>query len=266
MAWLKTHYEKVVLALVLVLLIVSAAALSLKVGQLNQETRDLPRAPKPKLKPTQPANLGTYTAVIQMLQDPPLWTNVDRGLTSPNVVSGPGGVDGTSVIPTNDQPVLVSVSYTPFYLLFKEYSSSSGQGRNFQLNFRTWSKSFIVREVGDEVADRFVQTGYFIKKFEQKKTTTTGGVSGDQDLSELTLQHEGEDPIVLVYNKEASSKEPIAHLGCKGSTQLQDVRRTQTFHCGDFTYNVVDINPRQMVIKETKSGVQTTIPLSAPKK
>jgi hypothetical protein len=151
----------------------------------------------------------------------------------------------------------------PFNLLFMAYS---GDGHNFQLNFLTRSQTFMVPEVGMEVWDRFskTKTGYIIKKFEQKTITVTeGGITKDKDVSELTLQHEGDEPIVMVYGQIKAGREPVARISCKGSMLL--VRRDQRFDCENTTYNVVDITPKQMIIIDVKSGEKQIIPLSVPK-
>jgi len=111
-----------------------------------------------------------------------------------------------------------------------------------------------------------LKTGYFIKKFEQKKKPSSGGIKREDDVSELTLQHEGEDPIVMVLNRIAEQREPLARVVCKGNAQIVEVRRGQRFDCGETAYNVVDITLKQMIIIDVKSGERHEIPLSAPKK
>ena len=262
MDWIKKHYEKITLALALLLLIASAAILSLKVEAISHEIQEAPIRTKMKGKPAQSINLGPYTNAIEAVQKPPLWTNKPMPMF-------PGTVQKTSVISTAQAaaaegklPVLAQVLYVPFNLLFMAYS---GDGRNFQLNFLTRSQTYMVPEVGMEVADRFSKTGYFIKKFEKKTITVTeGGITKDKDVSELTLQHEGDEPIVMVHGRIKLGREPVAQILCGGSTLY--VRRAQVLNCEDMTYNVVDITPKQMIIIDVKSGEKQIIPLSVPKR
>ncbi|MGD0651125.1 MAG: hypothetical protein ABSA97_08305 [Verrucomicrobiia bacterium] len=260
MDWIKKHYEKITLALALLLLIASATILSLKVGALSQEIQEAPRRTKTKGKPAQSINLGPYTNAIESVQQPPLWTNKPMPMFIGPV---PISVTSTAQAPAAEGklPVLAQVLYVPFNLLFMAYS---GDGHNFQLNFLTRSQTFMVPEVGMEVADRFSKTGYIIKKFEKKTITVTeGGITKDKDVSELTLQHEGDDPIVMVHGRIKAGREPVAQILCGGSTLY--VRRGQPFSCVDTTYNVVDITPKQMIIIDVKSGEKQIIPLSVPK-
>jgi hypothetical protein len=261
MDWIKKHYEKIALALALLLLIASAAILSFKVGALSQEIQEAPRRAKAKVKPVQPVNLEPYSNAIEAVQEPPLWTNKPMPIFTSG--SAPASsVDSPQAKETEGKlPVLVQVLRMPFELLFKSYT---GDGRNFQLNFLTVSRTFVVPEVGMEVGDRFSKTGYIIKKFEKKKIpTSVGGITREKDVSELTLQHEGEEPIVLVYGVTTAGREPVARISCKGSMLLE--RRLQRFNCADATYNVVDITSTLMIIIDEKSGEKLTIPLSVPK-
>ena len=261
MDWIKKHYEKITLALALLLLIASATILSLKVGALSKDIQEAPRRTKTKGKPAQSINLGLYTNAIEAVQQPPLWTNKPM----PMFIGPVPTISITSTAQTaaaeGKLPVLAQVLYVPFNLLFMAYS---GDGHNFQLNFLTRSQTFMVPEVGMEVADRFSKTGYIIKKFEKKTVAVTeGGITKDKDVSELTVQHEGDEPIVMVYGRIKAGREPVAQILCGGSTLY--VRRAQVLNCADTTYNVVDITPKQMIIIDAKSGEKQIIPLSVPK-
>ena len=86
MDFLKKHYEKITLAVALILLIVSAVVLAMKVSALSSALDDAPRrAPKPQLMPH--VVLQVYSNAFQALADPPQWSTND----TLNVGTGGGG-------------------------------------------------------------------------------------------------------------------------------------------------------------------------------
>lgn len=74
MDFLKKHYEKILLAVALVALIVSAIFLALNVSALSSKLAEEPVS-VPRVAPAPHAILGTYSNAIQSLTQPPLWTN-----------------------------------------------------------------------------------------------------------------------------------------------------------------------------------------------
>jgi len=68
-----------------------------------------------------------------------------------------------------------------------------------------------------------------------------------------------------VHGQIKEGREPVAWVVCPGSARMLDVRRDLLFSCGDATYNVIDITPKQMIIINQKSEEKLTIPLSVPK-
>jgi len=257
---LKRHYEKIVLASVLLILIASAGFLSFKVGSLSAEIQEAPRRPKPKGKVAESLDLGYYSNALVAINQPFLWTNSPVHIFE---TRRPGTPAMESNIDTNDLPVLVQVVHEPFKLLFMSYT---GEGHNFQLNFLSRAKTFMVPDVGQEIADLYfkgsgLKTGYVIKKFTQKKSPPDAANPLGKDESELTIQHQGEDPIVLVLGRVAEQREPVARVRCKSRPQLLAIRRGQSFDCVNTTYNVVDITEKQMIIIDEKTGEKKEIPL-----
>jgi sorbitol-specific phosphotransferase system component IIA len=253
MDFLKKHYDKVLLAVTLLLLIVAVVYLSFRLSELGQEggTIQTKGAPVPAL------DITVYTNAIASLENPPRWS-----LAAPDLFGQPPGppVDGgpgTNLPPETPQVYLLRVAREPFKLLFKAYT---GNGSNIQINFRDFTKTFFVPAVGDFVQDRFENTGYKITKFERKTTNVVTNVGMvEQDVSELTLKHEGEEPILLKLRQETEQKEPVASIRCGTSTQSRKMARGQRFNCGGKTYIVVDMNQTQMIIVEAESGKKHTI-------
>ena len=263
MDFLKKHYEKIILAVALVLLIASAIFLALKVSALSTELNDVPnRAPKPVLTAHQP--LQVYSNAMQALTEPPIWnTNVDLRVFRPDGAQPPKPVEVVAPS-TNGLPILLAVVHEPFTLLFKTYSfdTNVNAGYNFQLNFQFRSHSFFVRAVNDEIRDHYEDTGYKLVKFVQKIVSVDDpslGVKRDKDLSELTVQHTGNPPKVLVIGQEGVEEEPVARVRCDVTSPTHEYRRGQSFQCGTKNYKVVDIDQNQMVIRDTQLGDQYTI-------
>jgi hypothetical protein len=263
MDFLKKHYDKVALAVGLVLLIATAVFLSYKVSSLSAEITEAPQRPKPKGKKVQPIDLGVYSNAIVAMNQPAQWT--EHG--DPFQVKLPDIRSQTETVPLppplkGPPIVLLAVRRELFKLKFVSYT---GKGENFQLNFLPpRERTFFPRKVGDEVADSFGNTGYIITKFEYKTAmVSVPGIEGKReiDASELTLQHGTEDPILLVLNKETEEREPVAVIQCTESAKEMQLRRQQNFDCGGKTYNVVDINQKQMLIIDTQSKEQHTISL-----
>jgi len=265
MDFLKKHYEKITLAAALVLLIVSAVLLALKVSALSTELNEAPRrAPKPEL--TLHIPLQVYSNAIQAVADPPIWsTNADLTIFSAGGYVPPKTNDyGHIPIPTNGLPILVASVHKPFTLLFKTYSYdvSKAEGYNFQFNFQYRAHSFFVRAVGDAIKDRYEDTGYRVVKFEKKSKTVddpTLGGNHETDVSELTVQHPGNKPNILVLGQAGVEEEPVALVRCDVASPNREYRRGQLIQCGGKIYKVVDIDLKQMVIVDSQTGENYTI-------
>jgi hypothetical protein len=260
MDFLKKHYEKVSLAAALIVLIASAILLSLKANTLNSELGAGPdRVSKNDLVPQ--LDVQSYSNAILSLKQPPLWTNAPSDL-----FAEVAAVDVTNVITSTNgfQVILMSVTRKPFKLLFKAYSydAQKSDGYNFQVNFQFRSRTFFVRAAGDGVKDHYEDTGYKVAKFEKKSVAINDpslGGKRDKDVSELTLQHEGERPVVLVILQETEEQEPVAKVRCGAAGVDREYRRGQRIDCNGRTYKVVDINPNQMIIVDVQTQEQQVI-------
>ena len=255
MDFIKKHYEKIVLAAALVALIGSAAFLAFKVSALSEEVTEAIRS-RPKGKPLEPVDIAVYTNAIVRLQAPPTWNDSSDMFQTGDKETHTG--PDIPLPPTSEPYNVLGISRRPFKLIFKSYT---GDGRNFQVNFLTRARTFIVAEVGMEIADHFERTGYFIKNFERKieQQQVPGVGAREVDVSELIIQHEGDDPIKLVLNRETQEKEPVASIQCAEGGQLRLASRQQEFTCGDKTYIVVDITSTQLIIMDKLSKEKHTI-------
>ena len=266
MDFLKKHYDKVVLAGALLLLIGSAVFLALKVGALSTEIEEAPRRLKQKGKNTTTLELGTYSNAITSVNEPKLWSDTSVDPFFPG--RGPEGTPFTGNGETN-LPVLVRIERELFKMRFDAYSfnSEANEGYNFQLNFQFRPRTFFVKKVGDPVKDPFEDTGYVLAKYERKtamvEDPSLPGRPREKDVSAVILQHSGEEPIILVVGQPAEQREPVATIQCSGSTPPRKVRRGQQFSCPGATYNVVDMTLTCIVIVDAKSGERHNICLPA---
>jgi len=264
MDFLKKHYEKIVLAVALVALIVSAVVLALRVNEISNEgpvaRTTTHNTPSPRVP------LTSYSNAIQELAEPLLWTN--QAKLFDRIDSGPPPLNLSTNTNTNvvtEPVILLSVVRKPFKLLFMTYSyDATTGGYNFQINFQFRSRTFFIPAIGDVIKDHYEDTGYSIVKFEKKSIVVddpTLGRKRDKDVSELTVQHEGSDPVVLVVGRESEDQEPVALVRCAGDLQTTEYRRGQSLTCKGVTYKVIsiDINPNQMVIVNTQTQEQHTI-------
>jgi hypothetical protein len=260
MDFLKKHYEKVSLAAELIALIASAIWLSLKVSSLNSELA-VAQTGELKHQVTLHLEMQSYSNAILLLKEPPLWTNAPSDLFARVPASQlDHGPDITNVFPV----ILMSITREPFKLLFKAYSydTQKTEGYNFQINFQFRARTFFVRTVGDPIRDRYEDTGYRIVKFERKSTTVDDpsvGGKREKDVSELTVQHAGDNPVMLVYLQETEEHEPVAKVRCGSGGLDRKYRRGQQINCNGRTYKVVDIDPKQMVIVDTLTEEQRVI-------
>jgi hypothetical protein len=265
MDFLKKHYEKIVLAVALVALIVSAVVLALRVNEISSEGPAMRTTTHSAPSPHVP--LTSYSNAIQELAEPPLWTNVAvepfKPIPTGPVISTPLSTNTNTTV--TEPVILLSVVRKPFKLLFMTYSyDATTGGYNFQINFQFRSRTFFIPAIGDVIKDHYEDTGYRIVKFEQKSKLVddpTLGTKRDKDVSELTVQHEGSDPVVLVVGRESEDQEPVALVRCAGDLQTTEYRRGQSLTCKGITYKVIsiDINPNQMVILNTQTQEQHTI-------
>ncbi len=258
MEFIKKYYEKILLVVTLLVLIGSAGFLVFKVSALSEEIADAPHRQNPNGTNAPLGDLSMYSNAIASLQSPPLWQ--DRAPLFPETTFIDKPPTDIPLVPTNQIAVL-QVIHQPFKLIFRSYT---GSGQNFQVDFLTRLRSFFVEKVGMEIADKFEKIGYEISKFEQKFTPVFNpslNRTNEVDVSELTIQHPGEDPIVLVLNTVKEEKEPVAIVQCPDGVQSFPVRRGEQFNCTGKTYNVVDITSSEVIIVEKLSKEKRTISL-----
>ncbi len=265
MDWIKKHYEKILLAGALLLLILVAAYLVFRINRLNEDIQNALRLPEPPNKPVSLVELAPYSNAIVTLQAPPQWTNPNVAMLFPPIPVKTAAPPVTVPVEiARPQIVLEGISRRPFQLQFKAYvwNAAANEGRNFQINFLTENRSFFVENVGSEIADRHGKTGYFITKFERKiNLVRKPGINApiEEDVSQLTVKQESEEPIVLTLGKLAVYPKRYARI--RTPERTVELPLGGTFESGEKTYKVVDITDKEVIILELKSGEKQTLSL-----
>ncbi|MEI6085254.1 MAG: hypothetical protein WCS70_13265 [Verrucomicrobiota bacterium] len=266
MDFIKKHFEKLLLAGGLVVLIGCAAYLGYRVAKLSDEVQDSPRLSRGKKKAEVVATpTAIYSNAITGLQVPSLWqTNAidpfhtQLEWTAPVAILITNRTAGPGIS-------LLQVIRKQFTLKFQSYKEP---GEEFAVNFITRNKTFFVKKIGMEIADTFEKTGFVITKFEKKQTEVFNkglGITNKVDLSELTIEKKDAPPIVLILGKVAQEREPVAALHCQTDNQERRLRKGDELTCGGKTYKVIDITPTQVLIEDVKTKEQSTISLPGVK-
>lgn len=254
MDWLKKYYEKVALAAALVVLFGSSAYLYWNVGKLNNEVQSDQRAQSSKGKPIAGINISAYTNALDGLHSPLLWKEMPQDLfpATDYIPKPTTGEDTNKLVKVEPVVTYLELNRRIFKLLFKAYNwdDAKKQGSTFQLNFVDRAKTFFVGQVGNVVSDRFENTGFTITDFEHIITNETNVAIGQRqlDLSRLTIQKGEEAPIVLPVEKVVEAAKPVATIQIRGKTGTRSITSGESFECDGKTYNVIDIDPKQMII------------------
>ena len=259
---LKKHFEKVLLAAMLLVLVGVAFVLWRKVDALSEQVKaginDAARK-----APLTFTVAGEYSNTIDGLKSPATWhiSPIDPFHTGIEIYTAPqsGPTNVGPRLPVHLKPFLfVKITRNPFRMMFKSYM---GQGENFAVN--EGRRTFIVRKVGDRIwnpVDKY-DTGFTVIKFEKKESwVEVPGIGKHlRDTSELTIQRGNEPPVLLVLNRVTEEKEPEAVVNCVADNLDLPVRKGRTFVCGGKLYNVVDITLKQVIIVDDETKEKLTI-------
>jgi hypothetical protein len=259
MDFLKKHYDKILLAMAFVLVIICSLILVLQVDNLSKRLNQPEVLITPLQKATyKPLDTRKYAEALESVQHPSLWASSPIDLFK-----------AEAILPVNinsNKPIsYLRFEQLPFDLLFKAYSwdATKKQGFNFQISLRDFTRTYFIPAVGDPVKDKFGDTGYRITKFERKvENVFKPSIRHDVEVdhSELTLERPGEEVIVLEWGKVRLRTESVATIVCQEDPQKEiQVRNRQSIMCPGNTYIVVDMNEKQMVIKNSNTGKQDII-------
>jgi hypothetical protein len=265
MDFLKRHYEKLVLAVALLVLIGTAGYLAKKVNQLRQQVQDAPLRLPTKGKPVRPVVMDAYQRELARLKSPVLWTIPAASMFPNNPVPLTNATTNVVIRTTPVTIALRQVIREAFRLRFDAYTwdAAKKEAHAFQINFPGRRRTYFVENVGQPIPEPGETNRYVLVKFEKKSALVA--VAGmdpiERDVSELTMQRAGDEPILLVLGR-ITEPNPEALVQCGTDPQQQRLRSGGVFECNSRTYKVVDIAPTQMVIEDLKNGEKQIIPLT----
>ena len=261
MDFIKKHFEKILLATTLVVLLGVALVLWRKVDTLSEQVAAGLSGPtgKTNLALTRTAE---YSNTIAAIQAPANWktspldpfhTGIEIYTPPPTNTNGPV----KPILPVKPF-VLKTITRKPFRMIFKSYT---GLGENFAVS--EGKRTFFISKVGDKIwssIDKY-DTGFVVSKFEKKESLIDVPGIGKhlRDTSELTIQRGTEPPILLVLNRITEEREPEAVIICQLDNLDLPVRKGQHVVCGGKLYNVVDITLKQVLIVDDETREKLTI-------
>ncbi len=177
--------------------------------------------------------------------DGDLFTNVEE-------VNGKTDLkDPASFPPPSAKSRLVTTFVNPFMLRFLGVQEVAAGDYRYQLNARTLDKTYFAK-IGDEVE------GYSVSAY-------------DADAAEgptLVLQQgPSSKPVRLVKGRIVQQDARTARLVSLLDGTFTNVQINSSLRIKDFEYKVVDIRDDRVVIRDTKSGAETTVvPLTEEEK
>ena len=265
MEFLKKHYEKIALAMVSVLLIVTALTL---MGTFEPKGDGGPMDDRRNVSAAKPLDTDELKAIAQLLKDPPPWTGTGR----PPFASEVWNWDGTKLVRAGEETGPVegnplddldwTVSYRTFPMIFMAVSEV-GTNKIFQINIANAGTRFVkLRDVFKQAIyggwEQFQVLGYEEKKSEKRKNPKTGGWE-TVNLSVLTLQRKSGSAtknIPLTMGQTQFEREPVGHYYSTITGESSgELKRGSVFPYKSKQYELLDISPQQVVIKQPDSKI-----------
>lgn len=259
MEFLKNHYEKVVLGVVLLALAAVAAWLPMKIQADKEEVAQLKAVPDPRPQPIELTNLDPAKETVKKAANPPQADFAGRhNLFNPVLwIQTPDGqlekIDSTDGF----GPSRVEVEAVRPLNFIIEYEKPSSSGYNFQ----------VTREHAERPADRRRRAFYMSPRNLKNEVFTIAEIRGPEDdplAFELVLNDTTERVVM-------SNSKPY-HVTNGYSADLtyplekktwKDVRVKQPLIFAGDTNIVVDINPSEVLLRAVSNEKTTTIPYNA---
>lgn len=261
MEFLKNHYEKVVLGIVLLALAAVAVWLPVKIQSDKQDVAatlhkyDTP----PNAKALPPTDLSKEEKIREQTKQPP---DADfsgkHNLFNPvKWIKTPEGVLEKHASNEEHGPKLVQVEQVHPLAFIVEYERRSGSGYNFK----------VTRESAERPSDRRPRTYYASEQSKKNDVFTLLSVNGPEDdplTFELEVNDTG-DRFVVPHNKPYSATNGYsADLSYPPEKKTwKDARVKQPLVFDGDTNIVVDINPREVILRAVSNEKTTTIPINA---
>lgn len=261
MEFLKKHYEKLILSVVLLGLAVVAALLPLKVSQVRDDLEQATRTYQTrKVKPLPELDLSTNVTVLARVRNPGKLTFAKPGHNIFNPIQWKKKPDGTpvpseqfglsSLVVSNIVPLNLRIEYRGSrstgdnqrfdFLVTREAATNSSLRGPLPLTVALGGKNdvFTVKDVKGPLEN---PTGVVLDLVESRKTVT---VNKDQPYVEIA-------GYAADLRYEAETKSFLRQ------------RAGQKLTFGGSTYNIIAINPSDVTLEDSKTKKRTTIPLKA---
>jgi hypothetical protein len=263
MDFLKKHYEKVILSVVLLGLAVAAALLPLRI-QSNQEKIDRANSGPPKGQSNYtPENLTTNAALLQLAKKPPI---LDLGppyhLFNPALwIKSPNKELVKIEDPDKLAKILVITNITPLYLRL-EFKGAEGTPE------RRLYRVIITREGALAKSQRSPMPRSVVLNAKVENSFTAREVLGPEDNPTALVAFLADNNQRVVLEKDQEFKHPVgfaADLKYKPDDKpFPDKRVKDAIEFAGKKYNIVAITENEVTVADP-SGRPTTIQFKAQK-
>lgn len=262
MEFLKKHYEKVILSVVLLGMAVAAAFLPLKVSQVREDLAQTTRSyDKPKIKPLPELDMATNRAVLSRVKSPEKTTLTAPGHNLFNPIEWKKKADGTPV-PSEQFGVgaLQILAINPLFTKI-EYRGARDSGGQTRYDF------MVTREAATNVTARSPMP----------RTVALGGKTDVFVLRDAKDPKEAATEVVLDL---IESKETVTLSKGKPYTEVAGycvdlryeaenrpipprLREGQKVAVGGNNYIIVAITEREVILEDSRTKKRTTITVKA---
>lgn len=261
MQFLKKHYEKVILSVVLLGLAVAAALLPIKIGEAQESVKtSLEKLIDPQIKALAPLDLSTNTQAIARLQNPTGTLTLSFPHYLFNPVQWQRKSDGSAIKTKTAEDVSRSlrvVSIAPLHLDVIFQGAVPGEDRYQVSVSRETDRAPRVQNFISKVGDR--NTSYVLREIKGPKDAPT----------ELVLELL-EDKRTISISKEKPFRTIVGYIADlrnevdNRSFPKQKQGNKLTF--GKEAYKIIEINEKEVVLSQESTGKRTILAhLPAPK-
>lgn len=262
MDFIKKHYEKLILSLVLLGLVGASAMMYFSISSVEEVIQETERALVTQVKPAEfkPLDLGTNETVIEKLRNPQkiVFTGTNNLF---NPVKWLRKGDGTIIKLSSGNevgPAAVSVlKLTPLHLIVSyDGTNSGGDTLRYQFNLTREAEKNVNKRRKTPVflTAGSKQEGLLLKEVMGPKEDPTGFVLvWLEDNSTIQLTKGKEFSRVAGYSADLQyAPENINRIG---------LRREDKLTFGGETYNIVAITDRDVTLSAKSNGKNTTVQL-----
>lgn len=258
MEFLKKHYEKVLLSVVLVGLTVAAAWLPIMVSSVRQALQDATSGyVNPKVKPLPALDLTTNEMALKRLIQPPKFASAAAtGHSVFNPLKWRKKADGTPVPDLDTGLNALSVTnIVPLYLIV-EYKGTRDSGDNLRYNF------VVTRQAATNTAGQHPV----------QRTTALGAKNDVFILKDIKGPKEDPSEFILELNDfkttvSVSKEQPVRYLAGYSADFYYEIEKRsylkqrvgQKLNLAGSAYNIVAIQQGDVTLEDSKTKKRTTV-------